>query len=182
MPAHSSAFVSRRSLAALAALVCLALAQQAVHAQDLESLARRVQVLEDREAIRALILAYGVAHDNRDYQTFSELFAREGEWVGGLGAARGPDAIFALMDEAIGHNPQPGGSGTYHVMTNEQIEIDGNRASATTKWIYITPDDASSPRMVFLGHYNDEFIREGGVWRFLRREAPALIPAGPPGE
>jgi hypothetical protein len=155
-------------------------AQQDTGVGSLEALAARVRALEDREQIRALILEYGVAHDGRDYRHFAELFARNGEWVGGLGSARGPAAIFELMDRTIGHDPQPGGSGTYHVMTNEQIEIDGDRASATTKWIYLTPGPDGAPRMVFLGHYNDEFVREDGEWKFLRREAPALIPQGPP--
>jgi SnoaL-like domain len=158
---------------ALAAIV----AQEPAQAADLESLAARVQVLEDREAIRALILAYGAAHDHRDYRTFSNLFATAGEWVGGLGSAKGPQAIFELMDRTIGHDPKPNGSGTYHVMTNDQIEIDGDNASATTKWIYITPGDDGAPKMVFLGHYDDQFIRENGEWKFLRREAPADIAA-----
>jgi uncharacterized protein (TIGR02246 family) len=157
-----------------------ALAAQPAHAADLESIAARVQVLEDREAIRALILAYGQAHDHRDYRTFANLFASQGEWVGGLGSAKGPQAIFELMDKTIGHNPQPNGSGTYHVMTNDQIVIDGDRASATTKWIYITPGADNAPRLVYLGHYDDQFIRENGAWKFLRREAPADIPSGPP--
>lgn len=151
----------------------------ATHAQNLDSLAERIQLLEDREAIRALILAYGAAHDARDYRTFASLFAREGEWVGGLGSARGPEAIFELMDETIGHDPQPGGSGTFHILTNDQIAIDGDRASATTKWIYVTPGPDGAPRMVFLGHYDDQFIREDGQWKFLRREAPVDIPAEP---
>ena len=145
-------------------------------AADLESLAARVQVLEDREAIRALILAYGQAHDHRDYRTFASLFAQNGEWVGGLGTAKGPDAIFQLMDKTIGHKPTPNGSGTYHVLTNDQIEIKGDLASATTKWIYITPGPDDAPKLVYLGHYDDKFIRENGVWKFLRREAPADIP------
>ena len=153
---------------------------QPAQAADLESIAARVQVLEDREAIRALILAYGQAHDHRDYRTFANLFASQGEWVGGLGSAKGPQAIFELMDKTIGHDPKPNGSGTYHVMTNDQIVIDGDRASATTKWIYITPGADNAPRLVFLGHYDDQFIRENGAWKFLRREAPADIPAGPP--
>lgn len=157
-------------------LACAILIQQPARAADLESLAKRVQVLEDREAIRALILAYGQAHDHRDYKTFASLFATNGEWVGGLGSAKGPEAIFALMDKTIGHNPQPNGSGTFHVLTNDQIVIDGDLASATTKWIYITPGDDGAPRMVYLGHYDDKFIRENGVWKFLRREAPADIP------
>jgi uncharacterized protein (TIGR02246 family) len=151
-------------------------AQPARAATDVEALAARVQVLEDREAIRALILAYGQAHDHRDYRTFASLFAKNGEWVGGLGTAKGPDAIFALMDKTIGHNPQPNGSGTFHVLTNDQIEIHGDTASATTKWIYITPNDENAPKLVFLGHYDDKFVRENGVWKFLRREAPADIP------
>jgi uncharacterized protein (TIGR02246 family) len=140
-------------------------------ADDLAALAARVQILEDREAIRALILAYGQAHDHRDYRQFASLFAREGEWIGGLGAATGPDEIFALMDRTIGHDPLPQGSGTFHVMTNDQIRIDGDHASATTKWLYITPADDASPKLTFLGHYDDRFVRENGEWKFLRRES-----------
>ncbi len=174
MRTHS--FGSAATSVAVAAIVLGTLFQQPLRAADLESLAARVQVLEDREDIRALILAYGAAHDHRDYRTFSALFAKEGEWVGGLGSAKGPQAIFELMDKTIGHNPRPNGSGTYHVMTNDQIKIDGDSASATTKWIYITPGDDNAPKLVFLGHYDDKFIRENGVWKFLRREAPADIP------
>jgi uncharacterized protein (TIGR02246 family) len=165
-----------RWLSSVCVSLCWLAAQQPLHAADLESLAARVQVLEDREEIRALILAYGVAHDNRDYETFAKLFAAEGEWIGGLGSAKGPEAIFKLMDETIGHDPRPGGSGTYHLLTNEQIEIDGDRASAVTKWIYVTPGDDGAPRSVLLGHYDDQFIRQDGEWKFLRREAPVDIP------
>jgi uncharacterized protein (TIGR02246 family) len=166
-------------IAALATMLFTAqgaLAQDPARGADLESLAARVQLLEDREAIRALILAYGAAHDQRDYRTFADLFAANGEWVGGLGSAMGPQAIFELMDRTIGHDPKPDGSGTYHVMTNDQIVIDGDSASATTKWVYITPGDDGAPRMVFLGHYDDRFVRENGAWKFLRREAPVDIP------
>jgi uncharacterized protein (TIGR02246 family) len=167
-------YLRRCSLATVTALMTFsAFAQQPPG--DLARLAGRVQVLEDREDIRALILAYGAAHDHRDYRTFASLFAKEGEWVGGLGSAKGPEAIFELMNRTIGHDPKPGGSGTYHVMTNDQIKIDGDRASATTKWLYLTPGEDNAPRMVFLGHYDDQFVRENGEWKFLRREAPVDI-------
>jgi uncharacterized protein (TIGR02246 family) len=144
-------------------------------ADDLATLEARVQVLEDREDIRALILAYGQAHDHRDYRTFASLFAANGEWIGGLGTAKGPDAIFALMDKSIGHNPLPNGSGTFHVMTNDQIKIDGDRASSTTKWLYITAAEDNSPKLTYLGHYDDEFVRENGRWRFLKRQSVSDI-------
>jgi uncharacterized protein (TIGR02246 family) len=169
-------YLLRCSLATATAVMAFgAFGQPPQSADGLAKLAARVQILEDREDIRALILAYGTAHDHRDYRTFAALFAKEGEWVGGLGSARGPEAIFELMDRTIGHDPKPNGSGTYHVMTNDQIVIDGDRASATTKWIYLTPNEDNAPRMVFLGHYDDQFIRENGEWKFLRREAPVDI-------
>ncbi len=138
---------------------------------ELTALAARVQVLEDREEIRALILAYGQAHDHRDYRMFADLFASNGEWIGGFGTAVGPDAIFALMDKNIGHNPLPEGSGTFHVMTNDQIVIDGDHASSVTKWLYLTEGDDKAPKPTYLGHYIDEFVRENGEWKFLRRQS-----------
>lgn len=152
-----------------------AFALRAQPAGDASVLAKRVQVLEDREAIRALIMAYGYAHDHRDYKMFASLFASNGEWVGGLGSAKGPDAIFALMDKSIGHKPVAEGSGTVHLLTNDQIKIDGDRATAVTKWLYLVPGEDGSPRAQFLGHYTDQFIREKGEWKFLRREAPVDI-------
>jgi hypothetical protein len=67
------------------------------------------------------------------------------------------------------------GSGTFHVMTNDQIAIDGDRASATTKWLYITPGEDDSPKPTYLGHYDDQFIRENGKWKFLRRQSVSDI-------
>ena len=160
-------------------LCCLLLSVASMlQAADPGSLMARVQVLEDREDIRNLILAYGTAHDHRDYRTFSALFAREGEWVSGMGSAKGPEAIFELMDSMIGHNPLPEGSGTFHILTNDVIDITGDRASAVTKWMYMTPGEEGEPNIDVLGHYNDKFIREDGAWKFLRREAPVDLPIG----
>src|SRR5262245_50445992 len=163
-------------LFALITLSGLAFAAPAQAADaELAALAARVQVLEDREEIRALILAYGQAHDHRDYRMFADLFATNGEWIGGFGTAVGPEAIFALMDKNIGHNPLPEGSGTFHVMTNDQIVIDGDHASSVTKWLYLTKGDDKSPKPTYLGHYIDEFVRENGHWKFLRRQSVSDI-------
>jgi uncharacterized protein (TIGR02246 family) len=175
MHMHVQLFRSTVTTLAATLVVLGSLATPPAHADDLASLAARVRVLEDREEIRALILAYGQAHDHRDYRAFANLFASNGEWIGGLGSANGPEAIFALMDKSIGHNPLPNGSGTFHVMTNEQIEIEGDVASSTTKWLYITPGDDDSPKLTYLGHYDDRFIRENGRWRFLRRQSVSDI-------
>ena len=168
----------RLTIAACAAAALLA--GSAAAADDLATLAARVQELEDREEIRSLLLAYGRALDDRDFIAFADLFAEtEGEWIGGLGAAKGRKAIFELMDASIGHNAPRNGPGNYHVFSNEQIAVDGDRASATTKWIFVVQNADANPQWMYLGHYDDTFIRENGQWRFLRRQAFTDIPAQP---
>ena len=44
-------------------------------------------------------------------------------------------------------------------------------AARVTKWLYITAGDDNSPKPTYLGHYDDQFIRENGEWKFLRRES-----------
>ena len=142
---------------------------------DLEA---RVAALEAREAIRELIYAYGRALDTRDFRAFSALFDPEmGTWVGGFGTATGSDEIFRLMDEEIGHSDPPAEPRSHHIFTNVQIDVDGDRATATTKWTFVMPSASGEPRWIYLGHYDDEFIRRGDRWLFLRREAFTDIPA-----
>lgn len=143
-------------------------------ANDIES---RLQVLEDREAIRDLLLEYGRTLDARDFKGFSELFAREvGEWNGGMGDAKGPEAIRKLMEETIGNNTGGINSPNFHIFSNETIDVKGDRATAVSKWAFVVQGDDGRPQWVYLGHYNDTLIREDGRWKFLLRKVSSDIP------
>ena len=142
-----------------------------------ESIEARLQRLEDTEASRRLFQAYQRALDAMDFRGYASLFARDGVFVAGDQVATGPEAIFALVDgmpssglltEQVGDD--------FHLVSNVDIEVDGDRARATSTWSYIVraPDD--TPRLEKLGHYEDELVREDGVWRFARRSAPMDIP------
>jgi ketosteroid isomerase-like protein len=146
-------------------------------AQESAALEARVEALEAREAIRELIYAYGRALDRRDFIAFAGLFEpQSGMWVGGFGTATGRDEIFRMMDRSIGHQATPVAPTSHHVFTNIQIEVEGNTASATTKWIFVVPGESGAPQWRFLGHYEDEFVRTDEGWRFRRREAFTDIP------
>lgn len=80
------------------------------------------------------------------------------------------------MDETLGHAEEPVRPTSHHVFTNIRISVDDDRAEATTKWTFVMPSADGSPEWVYLGHYEDQFIREGGGWYFLRREAFTDIP------
>jgi hypothetical protein len=140
-----------------------------------EALESRVKELEDREEIRQLLMDYGRFLDQRDFRSFSELFAKtDGEWIGGMGQAKGSKAIRELMESTIGRDTSM--TQSCHLFTNETIHVNGDQATALTKWVFVVPGESNRPQMFFLGHYEDSMIREDGRWRFLRRVVRADIP------
>jgi hypothetical protein len=154
----------------------------AVSAENKESVEARLQRLEDREEIRQLLMDYGRFLDKRDFASFSRLFAeKEGEWIGGMGKAKGTEAIRKLMEDTIGRDT--GGqmsAPNYHLFTNEVIQVNGNEAKAATKWIFVVQSASKQPQPFYLGHYEDTLVREQGRWKFLRRLVYGDIPADDP--
>ncbi len=150
-------------------------AEQAAFISKYEAMESRLKRLEDREEIRQLIMDYGRFLDQRDFRAFSELFAKtEGEWIGGMGRAKGSQAIRELMESTIGRDTSM--TQSFHLFTNETIHIDGDQATAVTKWIFVVPGESNRPQLFFLGHYEDSMVRENGRWKFLRRVVRADIP------
>ena len=141
----------------------------------------RLRKLEDLEEIRRLLMDYGRFLDRRDFESFSLLFAEnDGEWIGGMGRARGQKAIRRLMEETIGTNAGEDSPGNFHLFTNDRIDLNGDRAAAETKWIFMVRSAGGKPEPFYLGHYEDELVREKGEWKFLRRVVFSDIPADNP--
>ena len=150
------------------------------NANDIELRLRR---LEDKEEIRALLIEYGRTLDARDFKAFSELFARDaGTWDGGMGVAKGPDAIRKMMEDTIGKNTGGVRSPNFHLFDNEIITVDGGRATAVSKWSFVVQGEDKRPQWVYLGHYHDTFIKQDGHWKFLLRKVTSAIPGEPDNE
>jgi uncharacterized protein (TIGR02246 family) len=148
-------------------------------AQQDKSLATRVQRLEDIEEIRAVLLDYGRFLDSRDFAAYSRLFAKDGEWAGGFGIVQGPAAIQAFMEKNI---PGPNRGNTFHILSNFEIQVHGDTATAWSRWTFVTPGADKKPAISQAGRYDDTLVRENGHWRFKRRTASNDIPvpdAGP---
>ena len=138
-------------------------------------LERALTELADREAIRALIVDYATNLDARELRQYAELFASDGTWTGGLGHAAGPDGIVAMLEHGLVKLDLPAG-GTYHLTFNPVVRVDGDRATATSRYAYLTRDDSDRPVISLVGHYEDELVRTPDGWRFQRREAFTDIP------
>jgi uncharacterized protein (TIGR02246 family) len=139
----------------------------------------RLRALEDREEIHRLFLAYAAALDARDMRAYAALFARDGEWMGGTGYGRTPDGIREMLEGRLAPNPPAPGPTHRHMVSNEVIELDGDRATAVSQWTLVTRAEGDVPAFTLQGTYRDTLVREDGRWRFASREAHTDIPARP---
>lgn len=168
-----------RMMYVAAALLLLAgiVIAQTPRGSDAASLAARLQRLEDLEEIRTLLLDYGSLLDSRDLAGYSRLFAKDGEWVGGFGSAKGPQEILAFMQKNLGTGPNLNHS--FHILSNFKIEVKGDAATAWSRWTFITPGSDGKPVINQSGRYDDILVREDGRWKFKRRTASNDIPDKP---
>lgn len=145
------------------------------------TLEQRVERMEAESDIRRILVEYGTYLDARDYAAYAGLFATNGEWVGGFGKFQGPEAIRKMLEDSMG-KPEPGfvNKANFHMLTNPLIEIDGDRARVTSKYLFWSrsPDDRPTPLLA--GRYEDEFVRENGQWKIARRAAWGEIPYSDP--
>jgi hypothetical protein len=131
----------------------------------------RLRKMEDIEAIHSLLVHYGRELDKRDFKAYGALFAQDGSWKGGMGSATGPDAIakmvaagFERMDPALYKN-------SYHAMTSFDVDVNGDTATAWSRWTWIVVGADGKPRPERAGHYEDTLVREHGAWKFKSRQA-----------
>jgi hypothetical protein len=141
-----------------------------------DSVEQRLRRLEDREEIRRLVREYGRQLDARDLEAYGLLFAQDGEWLGGTGYGKTPAGITAMLTERLPGNTGDSGQASWHLLTEPEIELHGDRATGSVTWALVGRDDRDGPVMRLLGHYEDTYVREHGRWRFQRRIAHTDIP------
>lgn len=170
--------MSLRTIVA-AALLC---APACALAQDL-TLEQRVERMEAESEIRHMLIEYGAYLDSRNFAAYADLFASDGEWIGGFGRFEGPAAIRKMLEDNLGV-AEPGfvNKSNFHMLTNPLIEIDGDRATVSSKYLFWTRSPENRPTPLLAGRYVDEFVREGGKWKIARRTTWGEIPYRDPNE
>jgi uncharacterized protein (TIGR02246 family) len=128
----------------------------------------RLRALEDKEQIAQLLIDYGRHLDGRNLAAYASLFADDGEWVGGFGIVKGRANIQAFMEKSLGTGPNGGKS--YHIMSNFVVTVNGDTATAWSRWTFVTPGERGAT-IAQAGRYDDELVREMGAWKFKRRVA-----------
>ncbi len=134
----------------------------------IDDLSRRVRALEDKEALRALMIRGWRALDRKDWRAWSGCWAEDallefGPW----GTIRGREAIRAKVEEAEARYPT-----MQHHILNTHFEVAGDdRATGIGYMWFVTdpaPGTATSPYAMG-GPYDWEFRREGRGWVLVRQ-------------
>ena len=83
-----------------------------------------------------------------------------------------------MLQKQITSNPSHLPMPDFHLYFNPSIQVDGDRAVASSKGAYVIPDLANNgARIVFFVSYDDTLIRRTGRWVFASRAIHAGIPA-----
>jgi ketosteroid isomerase-like protein len=138
----------------------------------------RLGRLEDTDQIRRLTQEYRRLLDARDLDGYGRLFAADGEWLGGTGYGQTPAGITAMLNERLPARSSDHPT-AWHLVTEPEIDLDGDLAAGTVTWTWVGRGDADTPVMRLLGHYDDVYVREHGRWRYQRRIAHTDIPHRP---
>jgi uncharacterized protein (TIGR02246 family) len=151
-------------------------------AADIAGLRGEVAQAQAQIAIRGLMHAYGRLIDARDWDAFAKLWTDDAVYVGGPGSdtLSGGPAIADFLRKIIASNPSGVGEPNFHVFFNEEIQVNGDQARATSMSTFVTPGPAGAPTMVILARYEDEYVRLDGEWRFKRRVVNGKLPAPRP--
>lgn len=164
----------------LRALLAAALlfAPGAAHAATaLERMEERLQRVEDELAIKRLIVEYAVRLDAKDLDSYLDLFAEDGIWQTGENARRGRAAIREMLEGMYGETEkEPFGYARYRIVSNMQVDVDGNRATARSRHLSLMRGPNGNPVPTLGGLYEDELVRVDGQWKILRRVDYPIMP------
>jgi hypothetical protein len=128
----------------------------------IQSLQRRVQTLEDKDALISLLNRYCNIADEKDWEGYARTFAEDGkmtfeEW--GTVSGRANIAKAASVEQRF--------EGLQHSMSNMQFNMDGSDTATGTAylWFCATPDTKNPGiNYAFGGPYKFEFHRGGSGW------------------
>jgi hypothetical protein len=165
------------SMLRVALVLALVLPMGAMAAPRKGSIEARLQRVEDQLEIQAVLIEYGKYLDGKDYAAYAGLFAKDGVWTGGFGRFTGPAAIQKMLEDNLG-KPEPGyvNKSSYHLMSSPLITVNGDTATAESRYLFFTASPDNKPIPTLAGRYVDQFVREDGVWKIKRRVTWGVIP------
>lgn len=139
----------------------------------LDTLADRVRALEDIEAVRAVITAYGPAVDAGDAEAVGRLWAEDAVYDLDLKVIEGREAIIEMVRTAPHTDYLAEGCG--HLLDPMNVRVEGDTAVATCHSMLLRRSpDADSFWVWRVSANRFDLVREDDRWLIRRRTARVL--------
>lgn len=129
---------------------------------DYKNLELRLELIESQLEISQLRAHYCHLLDERRWDEFVDLFTQNG-YFEGVSRASGRNDIHRFFSEDVPKIAEK----FWHFCTNGTCDVDGDRAVGRISMEYISVTNGVS--YVSAGHYDDEFQRVNGRWKFKSR-------------
>jgi ketosteroid isomerase-like protein len=130
-------------------------------------------VSQDEDLIRRALSEYSRRCDDGRFEELADLFTEDARMMVLDQVFEGRAALRGYLEMV-----QADGSRGLHVTTNSLIDVDGDRATAATDYLFVRPG-AQGLAIIAAGRYLDELVRDGSRWRFRARTITMLgVPSG----
>jgi 3-phenylpropionate/cinnamic acid dioxygenase small subunit len=146
----------------------------------------RLQRLQDESEIRALLQDYMGLLTARDWDNYVKLFSANSDLVMTEGTVHGREAIRTRMANATERMAKAAAAANRparrraDLLTNVQLRVTGDIAQASSRFTFLSENDAHELVVAGSGRYLDALIREDGRWRIRRRTVDYDLLAGAP--
>lgn len=130
----------------------------------IETLAKRIQILEDIESIKDLKALYAeICDDNYNPKRMADLFTEDAIWDGGkhFGIYHGRDAIvkyFAGISDKIVF--------ARHYFVQPRLKVDGSDAASGRWYMWMVATFAGNKAVFFAGIEDEVYQKVNGKWLF----------------
>ena len=123
--------------------------------------------MDDARAIERLIIDYAAYNDAGDWDAVAALYVQEGR----MSRPTAPDDFIEGCDVILAAFKARPARTTRHICANIRVNVDGDRATATSQILLFNGHDAPK-----VGSYADKFIRTTDGWRFAERRGSLDFP------
>jgi hypothetical protein len=157
IPRTCRPLIAAATLAAAAASGCAAPGQQA-------ALAERVQLLEDKQSITALLERFFESQETRQMVSYANLFAKDGEMILRQGrSSGGPAGILGQRGATEANTPAPANTiRMRHILSNVHIEMKGDTAEAQSRFTLLSVVEVKRTRVGGAGRGRDGRVGGNG--------------------
>ena len=144
---------------------------------DGAALEQRVQALEDQLAIQRVITNYSAYLDGRDYDGYVGLFTEDGVWANGTTRREGRGEIREMLSGLFGEVEEDFvNTSSFHQISNFEIDVDGDTASAKSRFIFVMRGEGGAPTNELSGQYHDKLVRTADGWKISERVDHTVMP------